>query len=157
MAGRPPKPTKILELEKGKLYSDQRDRAELEPQAERCIEPKCPTRFNRQERREWRFFRDILKNYGLFNVANAPFLEFLAANSIKYKECAKIVAEKGIVVKDKLGQPIPNPFWKEMNRIEEKMNKNLDALGLGTKGLAKIGALALKAKKQKSEMESLLD
>ena len=151
------KPTAVLELEKGKLYSDQRDRAELEPKPRKDLRPRCPQRFTKEERREWKYFAGILKNYGLFTVANAPHLELLARSMAQYKECAGKVSKTGIVIKGYNEQPMFNPYWNAENKLEDKICRCLNELGLSSSGLAKIGSLTLRHRKQKMEMEELLD
>lgn len=157
MPGRRPKPTGLLAMEKGVLYSDQRGRAEHEPTEKHHIIPRCPQRFSREEKREWRFFVSILKNYGLLTMANATLLELLATNMAQYKECAAKVAQTGMIIKSPRNFPIYNPYWTAANKLEEKIQKCLSELGLSSTALARIGALVIRGKKQKSEMESLLD
>jgi P27 family predicted phage terminase small subunit len=147
----------MLTLQKGKLYSDQRDRAELEPKPMMEIKPRCPARFSKEERKEWRYFGSILKNYGLFTIANAAHLEMLACSMAQYKECAGKVSQTGIIIKGPMGQPMYNPYWNAVNKLEDKICRCLSELGLSSVGLAKIGSLMLKQKKQKTEMEDLLD
>ena len=153
----PIKPTALLQLEKGTLYDKQRERAELEPKPAKELKPRCPKRFSKEERREWKYYAAILRNYNLFTVANAPILELLATNTVHYKECTKVVAEKGIITLGPKKQPMYNPFFSAMNKIEEKIQRCLTDLGLSSTALARIGSLLLKNKKEKNEMESLLD
>lgn len=157
MSGRRPKPTSLLAMEKGVLYGDQKERAENEPTANRHIAPRCPQRFSKEEKREWRFFVSILKNYGLLTMANATLLELLATNMAQYKECAAKVAQTGMIIKSPKNFPIYNPYWTAANKLEEKIQKCLSELGLSSTALARIGALVIRGKKQKSEMEDLLD
>ncbi len=149
MPGRKPKPANLLTLEKGTLYGVQRERVENEPRAERHIVPKCPARFSREEKREWRFFASILKNYGLLTIANAPILELLATDMAQYKECAAKVAETGIIIRSPQNFPIYNPYWTAVNKLEEKIHKCLAELGLSSSSLARIGALIVKSSKEK--------
>lgn len=155
--GRNPTPTHLLEFQKGKLYDQQRDRAALEPKPEKEIKPRCPARFSKEERKEWKYYAEILKNYGLFTVANSPMLDLLAVNSVQYKACAEKVAKSGIIVKGPQGNPMYNPYWNAVNKLEDKIMRILVDLGLSSIQMAKIGSLMLKAKKQKNEMEDLLD
>jgi len=157
MKGRKPLPTKLLELKKGILYSDQRDRGELEPKPKKELKPKCPGRLNKDEKKEWRYFKRILENYNLFTIANGPIMEMLATDMVQYKKCAEKVGSTGIIIKGKAGDAKYNPYWSAMNLIEAKIIKGLQELGLSSSGLARIGSLALKAKKQKSELEGLMD
>lgn len=154
---RPLKPAAVLELEKGKLYSDQRARVEMEPKPAKNLKPRCPQRLSKEERREWKYFAEILKNYGLFTVANATHIELLACNMAQYKRCAARVSETGIVIKAANGTPMFNPYWNAVNKLEEKICRCLAELGLSSTGLAKIGSLMMRNKKQKTEMEELLD
>lgn len=155
--GRKAKPTALLELQKGKLYSDQRDRADLEPMPKQELRPRCPQRFTKQERREWKHYSIILKNYGLFTLANGPHLELLAASMAQYKDCAMKVGKTGIVIEGVNDTPTTNPYWLALNKLEDKIVRCLGELGLSSTGLARIGSLMLKNRKQKSEMEELLD
>lgn len=157
MPGRKPKPANLLTLEKGTLYGVQRERVENEPRAERHMVPKCPERFSREEKREWRFFVSILKNYGLLTMANATLLELLATNMAQYKACAEKVAQTGMIIKSPSNFPIYNPYWTAANKLEEKIHRCLSELGLSSSALARIGALVIRGKKRKSEMEDLLD
>jgi len=152
----PIKPTALLKMEKGKLYSDQRDRAELEPQPMRNLQPKCPRGFSKEERREWKFFAEILENYGLFTVANATHLELLARTVAQYRDCAARVSKSGIIVKGDKGQPMENPYWKVERKLTETVLRILSDLGLSSTGLARIGSLALKAKKTEG-IEEFMD
>jgi len=151
------KPTVLLQLEKGKLYSDQRDRAEMEPKPKKELRPRCPQRFTREERKEWKYFAGILKNYGLFTIANAAHLELIAVSMAQYKDCAAKVSKTGIVIKGPMEQPMFNPYWNAVNKLEDKILRVLKEMSLGSAGLASIGSLMLKHKKQKTEMEELLD
>jgi len=151
MSPQPLKPTSLLKIEKGKLYDQQRERAELEPKPVKEIRPRCPKRFSKEERREWKYFAAILKNYGLFTIANAPLIELLATNTVQYKDCSAKVAEKGIIIKGPKGGPMYNPFWNACNKLEDKIMRCLADLGLSSTGLARIGQLMVKAKKQKEE------
>lgn len=151
------KPKEVLQLEKGKLYGEQRDRAELEPRPKRDLKPRCPQRLSREERREWKYFAGILKNYGLFTLANAPHLELIALSMAQYKDCAGKVAKTGIVIKGMNDVPMFNPYWNAVNKLEDKICRCLAELGLSSTGLARVGSLMLKHKKQKTEMEELLD
>jgi phage terminase small subunit len=154
---RNPKPTALLKLEKGKLYDQQRDRAELEPQADREIEPSCPARFANGEKKVWKEIGAILKNYGLFTAANAPILELLATAWAQYISIsAKIntgtLAERIILNDQKIDR-----LFKKQHQLADRIKGYLQELGLSSIAMAKIGSLALKKRKQKSEMESLLD
>ena len=157
MKGRKPKAGSVLELEKGKLYDEQRDRQELTPAPREELIPRCPARFSKDEKREWRYVKRILENYGLFSIANAVTLEMLATNRVLYKECAADVADRGMILKKGKSLEKYNPYWTAQQKLEAQINRNLQDLGLTTTGMAKIGSLSLKAKKQKEGMEALLD
>ena len=79
-----PKSVTTLKLQKGKLYGDQAAREEIEPLPQKPLKPKCPSRFSPAEKKEWRYYKRILENYGLFTIANAPILELLSTNTIHY-------------------------------------------------------------------------
>lgn len=151
------KPTALLELEKGKLYSDQRARAELEPKAKKELKPRCPQRFTREERKQWKKVAAMLKNYGLFTIANAVHLELVAVRLAEHQELAKDVSENGILVNGTDDKMIINQAWVAGRQVEELILKELKEMSLASGGLASIGSLMLKHKKQKTEMEELLD
>ena len=121
MVGRKPLPEKIHRLQRGKLYGDLRDRVENTPKQRKPMQPRCPQRLTKEQRKEWRFFALILKNYGMFTVANAPVLELLVVNMTQYKACLKQVQETGILIKSPNDFPIYNPYWTAMNKIEDKI------------------------------------
>lgn len=149
---RPPKPTKLLEYEKGKLYSDQRDRKEYEPTAETEIKPRCPKRFSPEERAAWREVAAILKNYGLFTVANALQLELLSTAWAQYVDASKKLAEtKSIIIKGKDGTPAYNPYFNAQHKLGQLVDKYSQNLGLGSLVMAKMGCLMLRKKKEKDE------
>lgn len=152
-----PKPTALLELEKGKLYSDQRDRSALEPKPERELKPRCPARFSAEERRAWKEIAAVLKNYGLFTVANSMQMELLATAWAQYLDCCeKMSVTKKIIIDGPDGGAMYNPFFNAQHKLGALVDKYSQNLGLSSIGLAKIGTLMLKAKK-KTEMENLLD
>lgn len=152
-----PKPTALLEMEKGKLYSDQRDRSALEPKPEREIKPRCPQRFSTEERRAWKEIAAVLKNYSLFTVANSMQMELLATAWAQYLDCCeKMSVSKKIIIRGPDGGAMYNPFFNAQHKLGSLVDKYSQNLGLSSIGLAKIGSLMLKAKK-KTEMENLLD
>jgi len=153
----PPKPTALLTLEKGKLYSDQRDRTELEPKPAMEIRPRCPKRFSKEERRTWRNISAVLKNYGLFTAANAIQLELLATAWTQYIEASRKLSEKpSIIVKGPDGGWMYNPWFNAQHKMGGLVDRYSQNLGLSSMQLAKIGSLMLKKKKE-TEMEGLLD
>lgn len=155
--GRHPTPTKLLELQKGKLYEDQRDRAKFEPEPEREIKPRCPSRFSKAERRAWKEIAAILENYGLFTAANAIQLELLATAWAQYLEmCAKMAEAKSIVFQKSDGGWEYSPYFRTQHKMGNLVDRYSQNLGLSSMQLAKIGSLRLKKKKE-SDMESLLD
>ncbi len=152
-----PKPTALLKFEKGKLYSDQRDRAALEPKAEKESTPRCPRRFSKEERRAWKEIAAILKNYGLLTPANAIELELLATAWAQYLECcARMTQHPAIIIEGPDGGKMYNPYFNAQHRLGGLVDKYAQNLGLSSVGLAKVGGLMLKARKQ-SAMEELLD
>ena len=147
----PLKPIQILEIEKGKLYGIQAKREKMEPKPHRNIKVICPKRFSQEEKKEWRYYAAILKNYGLFNIANAPLLEMIAVNTVQYKKALEIVSEKGIIVKGAKGNVMYNPYWSATNKLEEKICRCLSDLGLSSTGLARLGSLMVKSMREKEE------
>jgi len=155
---RNPKPTALLEFEKGKLYDEQRERAALEPKAAKEIKPRCPKRFSKEERRSWRGLAAVLKNYGLFTAANAIQLELLSTAWTQYIDMsAKLVEKPGIIIKGPDGGAMYNPYFNAQHKLGNLVDKYAQNLGLSSISLAKIGGLMLKGRKEKSEMEGLMD
>lgn len=153
-----PKPTAVLELEKGKLYSDQRDRAAIEPKPEKEIKPRCPSRFSKAEKKAWREISAVLKNYGLFTAANAIQLELLSTAWAQYIDAShKMAEDPRIIIKGPQGGPMYNPYFNAQHKIGQLVDKYSRNLGLSSIDLAKIGSLMLKSKKDKSDMEDLID
>lgn len=152
-----PKPIAVLELEKGKLYSDQRDRAALEPKPQREMKPRCPQRFSKKEKQTWKEIATVLKNYGLFTVANSMQMELLATAWAQYIEVSRKLAEHpAMIVKGPDGGLMYNQYFNLLHKLGGLADKYSQNLGLSSIALAKIGGLMLKAKK-KTEMEDLLD
>jgi len=157
MKGRKPLPNEVHELEKGKLYGDVAARVEMTPKARKNRRPRCPQRLTKAQRKVWHYYADILKDYGMFTLANGPILEFLAINTVFFYECYDDVRENGILIKTDNGNWIYNQAFNAMNKIEGKILKYLSELGLSSTGLARIGSLMTGAAKKKSEMEELID
>lgn len=157
MAGRKPKPTALLRLEKGKLYDQQRDRAELEPQAKQDIEPSCPDRFTQPEKKAWNEISEILRNYSLFTIANAIELELLATAWAQYVSISKMLNPETIANKIILDDQKTERLFKKQHQLADRIDRYLQNLGLSSTAMAKLGSLMLGAKKKKSEMEALLD
>ncbi len=151
--GRNPTPTKLLELEKGKLYDVQRDRGKLEPKPEKEIKPRCPKRFSKQERKAWKDIAAVLKNYdGLFTVANAIQLELLSSAWAQYVEAsARLAASPEIIVPGPDGGKMYNPWFNAQHKLGGLVDRYSQNLGLSSMQLAKIGSLLLKKKKEKNE------
>ncbi len=146
------KPTALLTLEKGKLYSDQRDRSELEPKPAREIRPRCPQRFTKQERKAWKEISNVLKNYGLFTAANAIQLELLATAWTQYIEASRKLSENpSIIVKGPDGGWMYNPWFNAQHKMGGLVDRYSQNLGLSSMQLARIGSLMLKKKKEKDE------
>ena len=155
--GRHPTPTKLLELNKGKLYDQQRDRGELEPKPEKEIKPRCPSRFSKEERKAWKEIAGVLKNYGLFTAANAIQLELLSTAWAQYVEASRKLAEHpAMIVKGPDGGSMYNPYFNLLHKMGGLVDRYSQNLGLSSMQLAKIGSLMLKKKKE-TEMEDLLD
>lgn len=150
--GRKATPTKLLELEKGKLYSDQRDRGALEPKPAKELKPRCPKRFSKEERRAWKNIADVLKNYGIFTAANAIQMELLATAWTQYLEVSgKLLSNPGIIVKGPDGGWMYNPWFNAQHKLGGLVDRYSQNLGLSSMQLAKIGSLMLKKKKEKDE------
>jgi len=155
---RKPKPTSVLEFEKGKLYDEQRDRQNYEPKSEKEVKPRCPKRFSKEERKIWRSIASILKNYGLFTIANSMQIELLTTAWVQYVEVSKKIAETGnIIIKGPDGNPMYNPFFNAQHKLGQLVDRYCQNLGLSSISLAKMGSLMLKAKKKKNDLEELLD
>lgn len=149
---RNPKPTALLEAEKGVLYSDQRDRQVYEPKPEREIKPRCPARFSKDERRAWKNLAEMLKNYGLFTAANAVQLELLATVWAQYVDVsAKLAEHPSIIVKGPDGGSMYNPYFNAQHKLGALVDRYSQNLGLSSIAMAKIGSLSLKKKKEKDE------
>ena len=152
--GRRPKPMAVLKLAKGRLYSDQRDRAELEPQPQRELIPRCPTRFSKEERKAWREIKLILDNYGLFTAAN--FFQICLLSTAWSQYCG--VSGELSAIARKPGRAMPyGRKLKLQHRLGELVDRYCQNLGLSSMAMARIGSMVLKGRKQKSEMEELLD
>ena len=146
---RHPTPTKLLELEKGKLYDDQRERGKLEPKPEREIKPRCPSRFSKEERRAWKEIAIVLKNYGLFTAANAFQMELLSTAWAQYVNAsAKLAEHPAIIVKGPDGGNMYNPWFNAQHKLGQLVDRYSQNLGLSSMQLAKIGSLMLKKKKE---------
>lgn len=151
-------PLEIHKLEKGKLYSDLRDRDDNEPKPAEHIEPVCPEDFTEAERKEWDFFASILRNYGLLHVANATQLELLSVNMVLYRDALAKVRKHGLItVSKKNGAPCYNPYFNAKSRLEQEIQKSLEALGLSSQALARLGSLSARAKQKKKGIEELMD
>ena len=149
---RNPTPTKLLELQKGKLYDEQRDRVAFEPKPEKEIKPRCPSRFSKEERKAWKEIAAVLKNYGLFTAANSIQLELLATTWAQYVNASAILAEHpAIIVKGPDGGNMYNPWFNAQHKLGQLVDRYSQNLGLSSMQLAKIGSLMLKKKKEKEE------
>ena len=150
--GRHATPTKLLELEKGVLYDEQRERGKLEPKPMREIKPRCPARFSKAERKAWKEIAAVLKNYGLFTAANAIQLELLSTTWAQYIDAsAKLAQHPAIIVKGPDGGSQYNPYFNAQHRLGALVDRYSQNLGLSSMQLAKIGSLMLKKKKEKEE------
>lgn len=158
MRGKHPTPTAVLELQKGKLYDEQRDRGDLEPKPRRETKLKCPKRFTDSEKKVWRSLKSVLENYGLFIAANAINVELLTTVWTQYLEmCQKMIETKHIIIRDPVGVSMFNPYFDAQHKLGQLANKYANELGLSSLSLAKIGSLRLKAKKDKEALEDIID
>ena len=155
---RNPKPTALLKLEKGKLYDQQRERSKAEPAAQIEIRPQCPTRFSVKEKKVWKDIAAILDNYGLFNAANALQLELLATAWAQYVDVSdKLSHNPSIILKGPDGGYMYNPYFNAQHKLGKIIEKYSQNLGLSSLAMAKIGAAVVHGKKQKDELEDLMD
>jgi len=158
LKGRKPTPTALLELQKGKLYNSQRDRGELEPKPHTEMKPKCPAHFSKEEKKIWKGLKHVLDNYGLFVVANALLIELLTTAWVQYLDtCQKMSETKHIIIKGPDGGSMYNPYFNAQHKLGQLVAKYANELGLSSQSLAKIGSLRLKAKKDKEELEDIID
>ncbi len=147
-----PKPTSLLKLEKGKLYSNQRDRAELEPKAIEELKPRCPKRFTKEEKKAWKEIAIMLENYGLLTIANAISMELLATAWVQYIACCqKMLESNEIIVNGPDGGSMYNPHFNAQHKLGQLVSRYSQDLGLSSQSLAKIGSLLVKKKKEKGE------
>jgi P27 family predicted phage terminase small subunit len=148
----PPKPINLLILEKGKLYDKQRERQQIEPKPQKETKPRCPARFNKEERRAWKDIAAVLKNYGLFTAANAMQLELLATAWSQYIDCCQKMAEtKSIIIKGPDGGAMYNPYFNAQHKLGQIVDRYSQNLGLSSIAMAKIGSLMVKKKREKEE------
>jgi P27 family predicted phage terminase small subunit len=143
------KPIAAHELAKPKLYGDQAARVALEPRS--TMTPRCPKRLSSAERKAWKNVASILKSYGLFVAANALHLELLAQTWVQYLQtCTDIqrMTKGQLFLLDGNGIPKENPILRTQQRIREEISQRLLDLGLGGKGPALIGQLAVRRKKE---------
>jgi phage terminase small subunit len=141
------KPAPVNELNHGKMYGDMAKRAELEPRSD--LKPRCPATLTKEERKSWKYYATILKAYGLFSIANAPLLDMLARLTAEAQEFH--AKSKGhYMVKDPNNKEkwIVNPYWGARHRNEDKIREALKELGLSSLGMARIGQLAVRKKKE---------
>ena len=152
----PIKPESVLMLEKGVIYDQQRERVANTPRAEKYLVPKCPKILTQAQRKEWLFFSKILKNYGLFTVANAKHLESLAIYSAINAEMLVGMQRTGIIIMSSKKIPVYSPYFHGFNKTFDQMHKCLSELGLSSCGLASLGSLMAKAKKAEG-IEEFMD
>lgn len=147
-----PKPIPLLKLQKGTLYSDQRDRAELEPKAIEELKPRCPKRFSKEEKKAWKSIAKMLENYGLLTIANAISMELLATAWVQYIACCqKMLESNEIIINGQDGGSMYNPHFNAQHKLGQLVSRYSQNLGLSSQSLAKIGSLMLKKKKEKDE------
>jgi len=151
-----PKASAILLLEKGKLYGDQKERAENEPKAEVIIEPTCPHYFRPSEREAWEYLAEILRNYTIYLDINAPLLEMAAVYLAEFRNSQWEIIRSGKRVRGSRDRNKRNPAVGDRNKSAELLIKILNELNISASGIARIGSLIVKKQKE-TEMESLLD
>ena len=141
------KPIATHKLNHQKLYGDMAERAELEPMSE--LEPRCPQGLTKEERKVWRYYKSILKTYGLFSIANAPLLELLSRLTAEVQDFRK-KSDGHYMVRDPNDREkwIVNPYWGALRRLEDKIMNCLKELGLSSMGMARIGQLSVRKKKE---------
>lgn len=157
MKGRKPKPTEIHRLEKGKLYGEVAARVENTPKPRRDLKPRCPQWLTSEQRKIWRHYGKILKNYGMFTAANQAHLNYLAIYESRFKRAAKSIESDGITAMTESGFEVQSATFQIMNRCFQNCMKILSELGLSSTGLAKIGSYVSNSQRRKSEMEDLID
>lgn len=146
----------IHEKEKGKLYGELAERARHEPKPLEKLEPRLPRQFGAAEKRYWKFYGDIARNYGLFVIANAPALERLARNTALLEECRKAVKKVGMWETLASGKKRRTAEFAQYLRLQEEIRKDEDRIGANTQAMAKVGLSMARAKK-KEGIEELLD
>jgi len=156
--GRPPKSAAVHAIEKPKLYGELAERAEIESAlraGEREMALKPPRGLSREAKREWRMVAEILRMYGLLIPANAIVLERLARNLADYRMAAAKVAEQGVLVRTKHGAKY-NPYWSAQNKLEDKIHRDLVELGLSATGIARLGSLTVRARRESGDVMDML-
>jgi len=157
MKGRKPLPNEIHQLEKDKLYGDVAQRVSRTPKPKKDLKPRCPQWLSKDQRKIWRHYGRILKNYGMYTAANESHLTYLAIYEDQFQTAAKKIRSEGITTVTENGFEVQNATFQIMNRCFSNCIKILSELGLSSTGLAKIGSLMTGAAKKKSEMEQLID
>ena len=157
MKGRKPKPSELHQLEKGKLYGEVAARVENTPKSRRDLRPRCPQWLTSSQRKIWRHYAKILKNYGMFTAGNQAHLNYLAIYEDGFKKSAKKITQGGFTMLTENGFEVQTANFTIMNRCFQNCMKILSELGLSSTGLARIGSLVAGAAKKKSEMEELID
>jgi len=150
-------PNEYHKLTKLKPSKIQAERAENSPKDKKTLKPRCPRELNKEEKKEWRNYAKILDNYGMFTAGNQKILDLLSVSTAQYKDCLEKVRQTGLLIKSPNGFPVYNPYFVALNKLEDKMMRCLNELGMSSKGLAGIGALMTRATHTKSKMEELLD
>jgi phage terminase small subunit len=91
-------------------------------------------------------------------VANGIQLELLSTAWAQYLDVSQSLVERpNIIIKGPSGGMMYNPYFNAQHKLAALVDKYSQNLGLSSIQLAKIGSLMLTAKREKSEMESLLD
>lgn len=154
--GPAPMPESVYKLGRDRIYGKQRDRIDSTPKAEKVLEPRCPKKFIKEERKIWNYYKKILRNFGLFDISNGPILELLCVNLKLYNDCLEDVRKNGMIT-IKNDVPYYNKNFDAMNRLEGHILKYLQELGLSSAGMARLGQLTSKKKKKQEGMEKLID
>ena len=157
MRGRPLKPAEILKLERGKLYNKQAERVENTPVAKRSMEPVCPDTFTDEQKMLWEEYSAILKNYGLFTVANKVVLEQLCFWLDIFNRHREKLNDTDVLSEKAKGRDIYEKSFNVCKHVHPMIKSCIQELGLSSQGLAKLGSLTASAIKKKDDIERLLD
>jgi phage terminase small subunit len=153
---RPPKNSAKLELEKGVLYGKQAARRDNMPKP--VGKPRCPKYFNKDQRKVWRSYSNILDAHGLLSDMNGPLLEELAWWEWVLIEMRSKISEAGDIVTS--GETGKNPYSTEFGvqkQASEQKQKICCKLGLSSVDAARVGSILAGTESKKSKVDNLLD